>query len=287
MTKRSRIILPNYKVEVRIHNLVLHSLPKIELSLFASLCTTKSFTFLVSHLSSISCIIFISISLHQCPNAYLHRYLHYRKRTAQSALAPTYQIANNTTMPTPTAQVHDRFAKIEIHTAKCDVCDQRNMANIYRCLTCGQQTCTPCVNRKAGTDGIHVLKYVVSPVISAKKRKKLLQQNGDKANEAKKRKSRILRKDSDDDEPIESDDETQVDLGAGTPRSYASSRHERSAGKAIPNSRNAQANVSSYELQFPLEEKPQARGSYNYPQTPPSEKHTQNKVHPKSTITPL
>lgn len=187
-------------------------------------------------------------------------------------------------MPTPTAQVHDRFAKIEIHTAKCDVCDQRNMATIYRCLTCGQQTCTPCVNRKAGTDGIHVLKYVVSPVMSAKKRKKLLQQNGDKNNEAKKRKTRILRKDSDDDEPIESDDESQVDVEAGTRRSYTASRHQRSAGKAIPNGRNAQANGSSYQLQIPLEEKPQARGSYNYPHTPPSEKH---KVHPKSTIIPL
>lgn len=143
------------------------------------------------------------------------------------------------------------------------------------------------MNRKAGTDGIHVLKYVVPPVISAKKRKKLLQQHEDKTNEAKRRKKRTLRKDSDDDEPIKSDDETQVDVEAGTARSYAASRHQRSADKAIPNSRNAQANGSSYQLQFPLEEKPQARGSYIYPHTPPSEKHTQNKVHLKSTITPL
>lgn len=188
------------------------------------------------------------------------------------------------------AQIHDRFAKIEIHTAKCDVCDQRNTATIYRCLTCGQQTCTPCVNRIDGTDGIHVLKYVIPPVISAKKRKKVLQQNEDKTNEGKRRKAKILPKVNDADEPIESDDETQSDVGAGTPRSDAASprsdaasRHQRSAEKVEPNGRKAKGNGS----QFLLEEKFQARGSYNYLHTPPSEKHTQNKVYPKSTLIPL
>lgn len=190
-------------------------------------------------------------------------------------------------MPAQAAEVHDKFAKIEIHTAKCDVCDQRNMATIYRCLTCGQQTCTPCMNRIAGTDGIHVLKYVIPPVISARKRKKVLQQNEDKTNETKRRKTKILRRDNDADEPIESDDETQSDVGAGAPRSYGASRHQRLGEKAEPNSRKAKANGSSYAPQILLEEKLQARESYNYPQTPPSEKHTQNKVHPKSTLIPL
>lgn len=205
---------------------------------------------------------------------------------AKSTLAPTYQISNNTTMPTPNAQVHDRFALIEIHTAKCDFCDQRNMATIYRCLTCGQQICTPCVERTAGTDATHVLKYIIPPMVSSKKRKKLLQQSEDETNEAKRRKARVLRKESDDDQPIESD-ETQVYVEAGTPRSYAAFRHQSSAEKIIPNSRNAQANGSSHQLQFALREKPQAPESYNYPHTPPSENHSQNRVHPKSTIIPL
>lgn len=190
-------------------------------------------------------------------------------------------------MPAHAAQVHDRFTKIEIHTAKCDICDQRNTATIYRCLTCGQQTCTPCVNRIAGTDGIHFLKHVIPPMISAKKRKKLLQQNEDKTNEARGRKTKILRKGNDADEPIESGDETQSYVGAETPRSYAASRHQRSAEKAEPNSRKATLNGSSYQPQSLLDEKLQARGSYNYPHTPPSEKHIQNKVYPKSTLIPL
>lgn len=189
-------------------------------------------------------------------------------------------------MPAHAAQVHDRFTKIEIHTAKCDICDQRNTATIYRCLTCGQQTCTPCVNRIAGTDGIHFLKYVIPPMISAKKRKKALQQNEVKTKKARGRKSKILRKGNDADEPIESGDETQSDVGAETPRSYAASWHQRSAEKAEPNSRKTNVNGSSYKPQFPLEEKLQTR-SYNYPHTPPSEKHTQNKVYPKSTLIPL
>lgn len=96
-----------------------------------------------------------------------------------------------------------------------------------------------------------------------------------------------MRKDNDADEPIESDDETHSDVGAGTPRSYAASRQQRSAEKAEPNSIKAKTNGSSYQPQFLLEEKLQARGSYNYPHTPPSEKHTQHKVHPKSTLIPL
>ena len=143
------------------------------------------------------------------------------------------------------------------------------------------------MNRIAGTDGIHVLKYVIPPMISAKKRKKVLQQNGDKTNEAKRRKTKTLRKVNDADEPIESGDETQSDVGAETPRSYAASRHQRSAEKAESNSRKAKVNGSSYQPQFLLEGRLQARGSYNYPHTPPSEKHTQNKVYPKFTLIPL
>lgn len=146
------------------------------------------------------------------------------------------------------------------------------------------------MKRTAGTDGIHVLKHVImpAPVTSARKRKKALQQKEDKAKEAKRRKTNLLRKDSDDDKPIETDDETGSDVGAGNPRSYAASRHQRVADKAVPHSRMAQANCSSDKLQFPLEEKPEARESYNYPHTPPSEKHRQNKVHiSKSTLIPL
>lgn len=190
-------------------------------------------------------------------------------------------------MPAHAAQVHDRFVKIEIHTAKCDICDQRNAATIYRCLTCGQQICTPCVNRIAGTDGIHFLRYVIPPMIPAKKRKKVLQQSQDKTKKAKGRKKKILRKGNDADEPIESGDEAQSDVGAETPRSYAASWHQRSAEKAEPNSKKAKVNGSSYQPQFLQEEKLQAQGSYNYPHTPPSEKHIQNKVYPKSTLIPL
>lgn len=190
-------------------------------------------------------------------------------------------------MPALAAQVHDRFAKIEIHTAKCDICDQRNTATIYRCLTCGQQTCTPCVNRIGGTDGVHVIKYIIPPIISTKKRKKVLQHKEDKTNVAKRRKTKNLRKVNDADEPSESSDETQSDVGAETPRSYAASRHQKSAEKAEPNSRKAEVNGSSYQPQFLLEEKPQARGPYNYPHTPPSENHTQNKVYPKFILIPL
>ncbi len=96
-----------------------------------------------------------------------------------------------------------------------------------------------------------------------------------------------MRKVNDADEPIESGDETQSDVGAETPRSYAASRHQRSVEKAEFNSRKAKVNGSSYQPQFLLEGRLQARGSYNYPHTPPSEKHTQNKVYPKFTLIPL
>lgn len=95
-----------------------------------------------------------------------------------------------------------------------------------------------------------------------------------------------MRKGNDADEPIESGDETQSDVGAETPRSYAASWHQRSAEKAEPNSGKTNVNESSYMPQFPLEEKLQAR-PYNYPHTPPSEKHTQHEVFPKTTLIPL
>ncbi|MCJ1336377.1 hypothetical protein MMC09_001653 [Bachmanniomyces sp. S44760] len=37
-----------------------------------------------------------------------------------------------------------RFIEITAKTAKCDKCEQKNKATLYRCITSGHQLCTPC-----------------------------------------------------------------------------------------------------------------------------------------------
>lgn len=51
-------------------------------------------------------------------------------------------------------QLHTTFAEINVHTAKCDTCNERNTLTMYRCMECHQQCCTPCWNSKDG-DGKH------------------------------------------------------------------------------------------------------------------------------------
>ena len=54
------------------------------------------------------------------------------------------------------AKMHTTFKEVKIHTAKCDECDKHNSSTIYRCMTCSQQCCTPCWNKKGG-DGTHLI----------------------------------------------------------------------------------------------------------------------------------
>ena len=49
-------------------------------------------------------------------------------------------------------RVHDTFAEIKIHTAKCDSCNRRNKFTIFQCKSCGFQQCTPCWNEKGEDD---------------------------------------------------------------------------------------------------------------------------------------
>ncbi|KAL8781026.1 MAG: hypothetical protein Q9213_006203 [Squamulea squamosa] len=60
----------------------------------------------------------------------------------------------------PTAKMrgalHTEFETITIHTAKCDLCNQHNRSEMFRCVKCGRQCCKPCWDSKGG-DGRHQL----------------------------------------------------------------------------------------------------------------------------------
>ncbi|OCL12341.1 hypothetical protein AOQ84DRAFT_420125 [Glonium stellatum] len=45
---------------------------------------------------------------------------------------------------------HDQFENVKIHTAKCDICDQRNKQLLRRCRDCGWGVCTPCYQQRNG-----------------------------------------------------------------------------------------------------------------------------------------
>jgi hypothetical protein len=45
---------------------------------------------------------------------------------------------------------HKIFDELTIHTAKCDICDQRNQSILRRCTTCAWAICTPCYEKQNG-----------------------------------------------------------------------------------------------------------------------------------------
>ena len=51
---------------------------------------------------------------------------------------------------------HDKFIEVTIHTAKCDTCNKRNKAILYRCTLCGNHICTPCRNSDVN-NGVHTM----------------------------------------------------------------------------------------------------------------------------------
>ncbi|KAI4230346.1 MAG: hypothetical protein L6R36_000157 [Xanthoria steineri] len=53
-------------------------------------------------------------------------------------------------------QLHTEFETITIHTAKCDICDQHNTSEMFRCTKCGRHCCKPCWDARGG-DGRHTV----------------------------------------------------------------------------------------------------------------------------------
>lgn len=52
--------------------------------------------------------------------------------------------------------VHTEFNDIQIHTAKCDVCNRHNTSVMKQCTLCAQNFCTSCWLAR-GSDGTHML----------------------------------------------------------------------------------------------------------------------------------
>ena len=52
--------------------------------------------------------------------------------------------------------LHTSFTAIKIHTAKCDLCNQRNKHVLQRCDACGWSICGPCFLER-GDDGSHLI----------------------------------------------------------------------------------------------------------------------------------
>ena len=52
--------------------------------------------------------------------------------------------------------MHTEFKDIQIHTAKCDVCNRHNTSVMKQCTLCAQNFCTPCWLER-GSDGTHML----------------------------------------------------------------------------------------------------------------------------------
>ena len=52
-------------------------------------------------------------------------------------------------------QLHTVFVQVQVHTAKCDLCENHNKLTLYRCTECGQHVCSVCW-KKQSRDGIHV-----------------------------------------------------------------------------------------------------------------------------------
>ncbi|KAK1146319.1 hypothetical protein N8T08_003106 [Aspergillus melleus] len=61
-------------------------------------------------------------------------------RASQSALDP---LKPQVQVPGPSAEV-TKFIDVDAHTAKCDVCNKRNVQGMTRCVECGWQTCNAC-----------------------------------------------------------------------------------------------------------------------------------------------
>ncbi|EON68187.1 hypothetical protein W97_07336 [Coniosporium apollinis CBS 100218] len=55
---------------------------------------------------------------------------------------------------TPRREPHTEFRDVTAHTAKCDVCNQKNKQILKRCLTCSWGICTPC-SRDRGDNLTH------------------------------------------------------------------------------------------------------------------------------------
>ena len=53
--------------------------------------------------------------------------------------------SNPTANPANTSpQAHTDFIEVKVHTAKCDSCEKNNKLTLYRCMECGQHTCSLC-----------------------------------------------------------------------------------------------------------------------------------------------
>ena len=53
-------------------------------------------------------------------------------------------------------ELHTEFKRITIHTARCDVCNQKNVSILQRCQTCGWSICGPCFER-SGSGTSHLI----------------------------------------------------------------------------------------------------------------------------------
>ncbi|KAF2742802.1 hypothetical protein M011DRAFT_258119 [Sporormia fimetaria CBS 119925] len=76
-------------------------------------------------------------------------------------LPPISTLLNPAVPPTPGSMIMDctsdpsRFHPIAIHTAKCAICDKRNMDKMLRCPGCTYQVCAPCCDSRAGAPLVH------------------------------------------------------------------------------------------------------------------------------------
>ena len=52
-------------------------------------------------------------------------------------------------------RLHTDFVEVQVHTAKCDLCEKNNKLTLFRCTECGQHVCSMCWNKQSG-DGTHV-----------------------------------------------------------------------------------------------------------------------------------
>ncbi|KAF2135458.1 uncharacterized protein K452DRAFT_16696 [Aplosporella prunicola CBS 121167] len=46
------------------------------------------------------------------------------------------------------------FDDVTVHTAKCSICNRRNISTLKKCIDCGQQVCRLCYVEKNGTHGL-------------------------------------------------------------------------------------------------------------------------------------
>ena len=122
---------------------------------------------------------------------------------------------NPTPVSNPTAhppimspRLHTVFIEVQVHTAKCDLCERHNKLTLYRCTKCGQHVCSECWKKQSG-DGIHVFNGGVAggPDLSADHAVDDDETGGERDDESQgrtrtRRRMRVISDDEDDDVPM-------------------------------------------------------------------------------------